>query len=249
MADGLIVETNWLLDLTLERDHGPRVIWDLARSGRLDLFVPALCLAECAKAFESMRRNWRQQSSELRNLRSDLGRSQLFRTELQALVAVDKVSGKVEALLWDVLRQVSVSMVLLQMGRDTMRLAGDLRDLLNLDPADAAVLAFVEESKSAGVCRRFVSRDRVFTSDIVQTYMASVGIEYFADPCASSAVTIRTHCGRRGRRLPARLLPCAPSPPGRRAILAIPFRSYPRDNTRYGEVSRPSGVAREESRQ
>ncbi len=63
MPEGLIVETNWLLDVALQRDPGSLAIWTLSEEQNLELFLPSLCIAEAVKAFESQRRIWGQMMS------------------------------------------------------------------------------------------------------------------------------------------------------------------------------------------
>jgi predicted nucleic acid-binding protein len=186
MPEGVIVETNWLFDIALQRDPGSQTIWQLAQAGRLDLYLPALCVTESIKAFELQHRGWGQLMSQITGTLSDLRRSAVFMSQVSVLSgahdALDEVRDRAEAELWDSLDQICDRAALLDLNRATVLLARSLRDLLALDPADALILAAVEEASNAAKCSRFMSRDSVFNAEAVRAYMASRRIEFFRDP-------------------------------------------------------------------
>lgn len=186
MPEGLIVETNWLLDVSLQRDLGSLAIWTLAEAHRIDLFLPSLCIAEAVKAFESQRHRWGQVMSQLASAQSDLRRSALFQAEVTALSeahgALEELRDQSEISLWQTLHRASSRCTLVELSTTTTDLARSPRHQLTLDPADALVLAVVEEMVVASRCARFMSRDAAFRTPMVVSHLQSRQIEFMSEP-------------------------------------------------------------------
>lgn len=66
------------------------------------------------------------------------------------------------------------------MDADTLNRAREIRNLLGLSPADAAVLSTIVGAR--GTCSEFISRDRrAFDTDESRSYLREMGITYYAD--------------------------------------------------------------------
>jgi len=53
VADEIIVETNWVLDVALHQDEASGTLFEYARAGYAQLFLPSFCVAEAIKAVET----------------------------------------------------------------------------------------------------------------------------------------------------------------------------------------------------
>jgi len=188
MAEGLMVETNWLLDVALQQDDGSTRIWDQAQAGRIDLFVPAFCLAEAVKVFEAWKQRWRSLDQLLREEVVQASRSPLLLASAaslsQACRDLEVIADTAESRLWELLDLVSRRATLLELRGDALTRFRSIRTNLRLSPADALVLASVCIAHEDGTCSRFMSRDQeAFKKKRdVSEFVLSVGVEYFPDP-------------------------------------------------------------------
>jgi predicted nucleic acid-binding protein len=187
LTEGVIVETNWILDIVLGRHSGAQDMWQRVREGRLGLFLPSICLAESVKVVERCQDDWRRVASQLRREASEIRRAGSLAVRAdsldQAEVMLAELEARLEKLFWPTLEQVSRRARLLEMGPGTVALAANIREFLGLSPADAAVLATVLLAKQGGLCDQFMSRDkRAFDTAPTRTFLRERGIAYYADP-------------------------------------------------------------------
>lgn len=187
LTDGVIVETNWIVDIVLGRDRGSQDMWGLAQKERFRLFVPSICLAESVKVLERCQSEWRSVASRLRREASEIRRASCLAARAESLdetgIMLAELEARLEALFWPTLEQVSHRARLLEMNPRTVVLAANIREFLKLSPADAAVLATVVLAKQQGLCNQFMSRDkRAFDTRPARTYLKGQSIVYYADP-------------------------------------------------------------------
>jgi predicted nucleic acid-binding protein len=92
------------------------------------------------------------------------------------------VSDAAESEFWQVLERITRATALLEPTPEVVVLTAEIRTLLELDAADASVLATVVAARRADRCRKFMSRDHDFRSEAVRTYLASEGLEFLDSP-------------------------------------------------------------------
>ncbi|HZQ36573.1 MAG TPA: PIN domain-containing protein [Dehalococcoidia bacterium] len=123
--------------------------------------------------------------SQLTNARSDLQRSTIVQSEVATLAeahhAPDKLRDQSEISLWQTLHQGSSQCTLVELRATTTDLARALRHQLTLDPADALVMAVLQETATATRCTRFMSRDAAFRTPMVIAHMQSRQIEFYSE--------------------------------------------------------------------
>jgi predicted nucleic acid-binding protein len=191
----VVVETNWILDVALGQHEPSTSLLDLARRDEVQLFLPVICLTEAIKAFESKRGQWRDLANRLTATAADLGRN----TQLDALVdsvrtastLMVETADSLEQQLWETLEEARRIASPLGMDADTLSRAREIRNLLGLSPADAAVLSTVVGARDT--CDEFISRDRrAFDTDESRSYLRGVGITYYADAAHFISARLRT---------------------------------------------------------
>jgi predicted nucleic acid-binding protein len=180
------VETNWIIDVALQRDAGSQRMWNLAQEGRLTILVPSVCLAESVKALETQFRVWRSLAGELQRIAAEARRSDLLAALTTPLVAAQTalvdLEDTAEAQFWETLEQISRRVHLLEPGAAIISKVSTVRELLNLSPADALVLATLTESPAHSGIGNFISRDkRAFDTPQLRLYLANFGITYHPD--------------------------------------------------------------------
>jgi predicted nucleic acid-binding protein len=186
MTESLVVETNWLVDVALERDVGSVHIWRLMVEEHLAIFVPAFALAEAIKRIEFERRRWNDLVGRVENAGRDLARSGVFSAQAESLSAAASelaaASNGAERQLWQTLDLATEHAELIELQRSTLLLARELHDRFRLEPGDAAVLASVVQARLSGQCDRFMSRDSAFAKADVADYLANQGVVFYRDP-------------------------------------------------------------------
>jgi len=185
VVDHIAVETNWILDVVLQRDDGSRRLWHLAEQGDLTIYLPAICLAESVKWLETQVRTWQKLADDLTRAVGDIRRSELlidFAAPLAgAQAGLVQLQDTTRAEIWNVLeRIIGGGIRLMETSTSMIARALAIQTQLTLSPADALVLATVVESRSAGTLDSFMSRDhRAFDKPEVRRYMETFGIAYF----------------------------------------------------------------------
>ena len=186
MPESLIVETNWLVDVALERDAGSVHIWRLREAERIAILIPAFALAEAIKRIEFDRRRWNDLFGRIENAGRDLARSRLFAAQAEDLAAaagsLADASNIAERQLWQTLDRITAQADLVELQRTTLLLARELHDRFKLDPGDSTVLASVIEAQRMGRCDTFMSRDSVFAKPDIVQYLASQNVDLYRDP-------------------------------------------------------------------
>ena len=71
MTDEVIVETNWILDVTFHEDAASEALFEYAVAEHLLLLLPSFCVAEAIKAVETKRSGWRSLGDRLGETRAD----------------------------------------------------------------------------------------------------------------------------------------------------------------------------------
>jgi hypothetical protein len=191
VADGpggvepVVVETNWILDVALHRNQGSEELCEYAERGYIQLFLPSFCIAESVKVFEGIQRTWKGLGAQSGRVRDELLRSAFIDAANSldlAQVLLAAATDIAEADLWAGLERVTPLVTLLPPTVDTVRATADMRQFLDLTPADASVAANVVDACRKGICRRFMSRDRVFAEEPVRTYLVAEGVEVETSP-------------------------------------------------------------------
>lgn len=187
MTDGVIVETNWIVDIVLGRDRGSQDMWDLAQKERFRLFVPSICLAESVKVLERCQSDWRRVADQLRNEAREIRRAGSLASRAESLdeaeIMLAELEARLEMLFWPTLEQISHRARPLEMNPSTVALAAEIREFLRLSPADAGVLATVVLASQQGICSQFMSRDKqAFDTRPTRAYLKEKDIAYYADP-------------------------------------------------------------------
>jgi hypothetical protein len=181
--DVVAVETNWLLDVTLHQDQGSEELLAQAAHGVVRLLMPSICIAESIKRFESMRQGWIDLERGIKKAAREITRSPRLRFAEERLAsattALTEVSGIAEQEFWRVLEGVTRTTQLIEPRPETVALTGNIRTFLDLEPADASVLATIVTARNADMCRKFMSRDTDFQTEGVSAYMGTQGLEYF----------------------------------------------------------------------
>ena len=183
MADEIIVETNWVLDVALHQDEASGTLFEYARAGYAQLFLPSFCVAEAIKAVETKQSFWHSLATRLAETRAVVIRSTTL-TPLtepleQAEFALAQIGDSAEREFWGTLEQITAVTRLVEPTSETVRLTAQFRDLFNVSPADSTVLATVAEVRRAGLCSRFMSRDAVFEGPGPGGWLEREGIEYY----------------------------------------------------------------------
>lgn len=187
LSRGLVVETNWVVDLALRRNDTSLAIWDAATHNELTLFLPAICVAESVKRLERLQSGWYSLADQLEREANEIRRYSALADSTKAFDGtrdeLARLADQTEKRFWATLEEVSQRAQLLDVGYDTIRLAHSIRDFLNLSPADAAVLATVVSAKEQDLCSRFFSRDKkAFGKPPAFEFMREKGILYYSDP-------------------------------------------------------------------
>jgi predicted nucleic acid-binding protein len=164
-----IVETNWILDVALERDVDSLRLWQLFKEGAVELFLPAFCVTEAVKALESMQGHWHQMAKKLRGHAGDIQRSASLNAHVdrleKAAQALDELEDRAEELLWNTLQDIAKSTRSVSLTAEAIGLVADIRAHLDHSPADSAVLATaVVTNRAEGEKIAFMSRDNAFKS-------------------------------------------------------------------------------------
>jgi len=182
--DVVAVETNWVLDVTLHQDEGSEELLTQAEHGVVQLFLPSICIAESIKRFESIRQSWVDLERGLKKAAREIMRSPQLRFGEEpfalAAEALTEISGLAEREFWRVLERITRMARLIEPQPETVARTADIRTFLDLEPADASVLATVITARNADVVKKFMSRDGDFQAEDVLGYMRSEGLEYFA---------------------------------------------------------------------
>ncbi|CCF84212.1 hypothetical protein [Nitrolancea hollandica] len=186
MTDGLIVETNWIVDLTLRRSSASQTIWEAATRNEVTLFLPSICVAESVKLLERLQSGWRSLAAQLERDANEIRRYGALAGSAKAFegtqVELEALADQTEHLFWQTLEQVSQCAELLVVGYEIIRHTRNIREQLELTPADAAVLATVVTAKEQGLCARFFSRDKkAFGKPPTFEFMREMGILYHFD--------------------------------------------------------------------
>lgn len=180
--DIVAVETTWVLDVALHQDEGSEELLAQAERGIVQLFLPSICVAESIKRFESIRQSWIELERSIKKVSREIMRSVHLRfAEARLEPATDaliEASGVAEREFWQRLEHVTRTTTLIEPQPETLTLTADIRTFLDLEPADASVLATVVTARRNGTCRKFISRDTDFQTDGVRAYMNHEGLEY-----------------------------------------------------------------------
>lgn len=184
MADEVIVETNWILDVAFHQDESSETLLKYAVDGHIPLLLPSFCIAESVKAVETKQSGWGSVATKLKGIRSDIARS---RTLLPGAVdsleraefALVQMSDAAEKEFWEVLEKIIRVADQVVPSPEAIELTAQFADMLSLDPADAAVLAAVTEARRTSRCSKFMSRDSVFGDQGPLGWLKVEGIEYF----------------------------------------------------------------------
>jgi predicted nucleic acid-binding protein len=181
--DVVAVETNWLIDVALHQDEGSEELLAQAEHGIVQLLLPSICIAESIKRFESIQQDWVRLEQDIRKTLREIMRSQHLPFAegrlTPATEALTEVSGAAETEFWRVLERVTRVTRLIEPQAETVALTADIRTFLNLQPADAFVLATIVTARRADICRKFMSRDSDFLADEVSAYLRAQGVEFF----------------------------------------------------------------------
>ncbi len=185
-AGEVAVETNWILDVALHQDQASEELLTYTEQRHVRLFLPSFCIAEAIKAFESRRQDWEDLERRIRAGRREILRSSSLQFPDGALGAAADVLAQVadvaEQEFWRMLERIAAVTDLLEPTPELVALTADLRQFLDLEPADAAILAHVVIARRADVCRSFMSRDEHFRNDVTRAWMTREGIEFFDSP-------------------------------------------------------------------
>lgn len=184
--DVLAVESNWILDIALHQDEASERLLAQAQQGLVELLLPSFCIAESIKRFGAIRQKWTELEQQIKTTTREIRRSPPLSFSVERLVsatdALAEVADVAESEFWRVIEQITRATVLLEATTEVVVLTAEVRTLLELDAADAAVLATVVTARRADRCRKFMSRDRDFRSEAVLTYMAGEALEFFDSP-------------------------------------------------------------------
>jgi predicted nucleic acid-binding protein len=172
LADSVAVDTNWLLDVALSRDHGASRLWAETRNQRVQLHVPSISLVEAVKVLDGWKKEWARFSPYLRQF-SGLGHLDPI------LLQSADLNDRAVKLVWQTLERVSKVAHLLELTSNAIGRASHIGDQLNLSAADATILSLVVEAHELGICHDFVSRDAAFMRPDRVTYMQSGGIAFW----------------------------------------------------------------------
>lgn len=171
MNSGAILETNWIIDVALRQHEGSLLLWQLAQRDEIALFIPSPCFAETLKVLESWRQQWRRLIQIAGDFEGEDAR--LRQAELQ---------DRIEIALWAALEASADKATILEVTKRVIRGAREVRDLLNLSPADAIVLASAADAADRGICRVLMSRDKnAFGRQDVRAWMEARSILYYDD--------------------------------------------------------------------
>jgi predicted nucleic acid-binding protein len=185
-----IVETNWILDVALERNADSIRLLHLAQVGTLELLLPAFCLTETVKALENMQSHWREAENALLSHTADIERSKTLGTYAVALGAAQKalaeLKDQAEARVWSTLPLIVEATRSLPLTREIIELTADIRDQLKHTPADSAVLATVivtnRQEKTPFMSRderAFGGRRRKGKRQATEKYLEQEGVVFF----------------------------------------------------------------------
>lgn len=185
LPEGIVVETNFLLDIVYDQYPPANDLLALAESGTVVMFVPAVCIGECIKALERRQMDWRGVSESLRQLVPDFNRTpatQSLGAPLEELsLTLARVEDHFTTSLWETLERVTATAATLDLTAEAVRLARDVTDQLKRSLADAAVLATMVVHK--GRCSSFSSRDRrAFDTPSAREYLKQANVTYYSDP-------------------------------------------------------------------
>lgn len=185
MADEVIVETNWILDVALHEDESSETLFTYVVAGHLPLLLPSFCIAESVKSLETKQSGWAAVARKLAEIRGDITRSKtlspvaiesLERAEF-ALVQISDVAGSE---FWEVLGKIVRVADQVVLSHEGIQLTAQFADMFKLSPADSAVLAAVTEARRQGRCSRFMSKDTAFSNPGPRGWLNREGIEYFS---------------------------------------------------------------------
>ena len=184
MISGLVVETNWILDVILERDTDSAELLRRAAERQITAFLPSFSVAEAVKVLEGMQAEWKRSANQLLQIQRDLDRSSLLKDPgapiQQAIDVLAEVHDLLEENFWPRLKRIVEAVTIVEPTAEIIDLTATIRDVLKLSPADSSVLATVVSLSRAGGCRVFVSRDKeAFGSQAAIDYMDSEGVQYF----------------------------------------------------------------------
>ena len=183
MADEVIVETNWILDVTLHEDAASETLFEYAVAEHLPLLLQSFCIAEAIKAVETKRSGWRSLGDRLGETRADIVRSRtlspLAAEPLErAQAALVQTSDMAVKEFWEILEKIVRMVRPIAVSPQNIQLTAQLQDMFNLQLADSAVLATVTEARRTGLCSKFMSRDAAFGSPGPLSWLEREGIEY-----------------------------------------------------------------------
>lgn len=161
------VESNFVLELALEREEAEscRNILNLCESGRLDVVIPTVALAEPFYALVGRAKTRTRVAEDLRLQLREVARGPMTAGETQALAGAAAILirslDKERSGLRTALYRIAACAGIIPLNRETIRRAVALEQRPGLPAPDALVLASValhlEESPAASV---FLNRDR-----------------------------------------------------------------------------------------
>lgn len=169
--DILAVKTNWILDVALHQEEASDVLLAQTEQDLIQLLLPSFCIAESIKTFDEIREKWTALEQAIKAATREILRSpQLAFSGARLLGATDalaEVSDATESEFWRVIERITRATTLLEPTPEVVVLTAEIRTLLELDAADASVLATVVAARRADRCRKFMSRDQDFRSEAV----------------------------------------------------------------------------------
>jgi predicted nucleic acid-binding protein len=184
VADEVIVETNWILDVAFHQDDSSETLLDYALNGHVPILLPSFCIAEAVKAVETKQSGLDSVARNIANVRNDIVRSKTLapiaaESLERAEFAVAQISDVAEAEFWQVLEKIVGVAQQVVPTVEAIHLTAQFGDMFNLSPADSAVLAAVTEARRAGRCTKFMTRDGAFRAAGPLGWLTGEGIEYF----------------------------------------------------------------------
>lgn len=178
----VVVETNWVLDVTLHQNEASEDLLRFARAGHVELLLPSFCIAEAVKNFESKQNRWKTLEDAISREKEEALRGELLQfVDGPLTVAANtlaELADQAETEFWDRLAEITGVAKVVEPTPAVIHRTMEIRQLLGLDPADAAVLATVVEMRLQGIADVFVSRDTDFGDEPVRAYIADQNITY-----------------------------------------------------------------------
>jgi len=182
----LAVETNWIIDVALERNQASLRIWELAKNKQVTLYLPSPSLTESLKVLQESQGELKGIEQTIRQENNKFTSKMGLRATRgildEVLTHVAQTQDRYQKQFWKATEEISSTVQLLNPSASTISEAGEIGDLLNLKPVDAMVLALITSASRLDQCHDFMSRDQDFSKGRTVSWMKSRNITFHDSP-------------------------------------------------------------------